>query len=680
MTTFNTGNPIGSTDARDRSDNSENLDLAVNSLALTFEDRLGVTRDTLEGIYQKSAYYRAGTFDAGYTLTNNRQTLAYGNIEYSWSGAFPKVVSAGSTPETTGGIGAGAWVDRSGDILKQDLASPIGTSLVSDGLFNATVKDIVAGVAGKYNSVADLINASQLTIGCRVSTLSYYSGIGLGGNTYQIVPAGTGVADNGSFINLNNGLQAKALFLCGKNAYQFGAKDNSPEFDSGPAIQAFLNTFTENETIHLDGRFYASPLSHNKKGALVGCGFIQAFADQTHIFKLYGASNADPLTHFTWDGRMKLLGGLHNISDAGLVLEHVQIPYFYKLHVEFVFGWGVRLTDVFEPRFLYPFIRKVGGPSTGGLLIDNAFGGNALYNVNNIRIEGGTWGHINGPHIKSLAASNLDLCWIKDNKFEWDGGFPDAGPHTNAQAVIDLDNCSRVEISGNGFTNYSQDNTAGDNGFTSLIHIRNSASGVINIGKNTAQNCNCIYGINAEGGLVHVDANFSRNYILPNIYLSVHRCTGAPSWVSFTSNGGYSSQNLGKIDSLTFGATDLTQTTKNSFVNDSDAYTQTRQTVSTTFTSADVIVGDLYDLNAVKSIPLPDATTVTISVRVKEEVDGCVVRLVELNTNLTPTATVGQWQWLSTTTTLGVIRGVSRIRILHQNAGSLRFDCIGFNV
>ena len=80
MTTFNTGNPIGSTDARDRSDNSENLDYAVNSLSPTFVDRLGATRDTLEGIYQKSAYYRAGTFDSGYTLTNNRQTLAYGNI------------------------------------------------------------------------------------------------------------------------------------------------------------------------------------------------------------------------------------------------------------------------------------------------------------------------------------------------------------------------------------------------------------------------------------------------------------------------------------------------------------------------------------------------------------------------------------------------------------------------
>ena len=104
MTTFNTSNPIGSTDARDRSDNSENLDLAVNSLSQTFVDRLGVTRDTLEGIYQKSAYYRAGTFDAGYTLTNNRQTLAYGSVEYSWSGAFPKVVAPGTDPVVVAGF------------------------------------------------------------------------------------------------------------------------------------------------------------------------------------------------------------------------------------------------------------------------------------------------------------------------------------------------------------------------------------------------------------------------------------------------------------------------------------------------------------------------------------------------------------------------------------------------
>ena len=154
MTTFNTGNPIGSTDARDRLDNSENLDLAVNSLSQTFVDRLGVTRDTLEGIYQKSAYYRAGTFDAGYTLTNNRQTLAYGNVEYSWSGEFPKVVASGSTPATSGGITAGAWVDRTAETLRSEI--------------NIVQK--------RFACVANMVADTTLLAGNIVETIGYYNG------------------------------------------------------------------------------------------------------------------------------------------------------------------------------------------------------------------------------------------------------------------------------------------------------------------------------------------------------------------------------------------------------------------------------------------------------------------------------------------------------------------------
>ena len=112
MTTYKTGNRIGSTDSRDRLDNSENFDIAMNTLDPTWADRLGVTRDTFEGALSKLSFYRVGTFPEGYTLTNMRQTLEYSGHEYSWAGSFPKVVAAGATPETTGGIGAGAWVDR----------------------------------------------------------------------------------------------------------------------------------------------------------------------------------------------------------------------------------------------------------------------------------------------------------------------------------------------------------------------------------------------------------------------------------------------------------------------------------------------------------------------------------------------------------------------------------------
>ena len=130
MTTFNTGNPIGSTDARDLSDNAENFDTALGTTASTWVDRLGVTRDSFEGRLAKGSFYRVGTFAAGYTLTNMRQTLEYSGHEYSWAGAFPKVVAASATPATSGDIGAGAWVDRTDVTLRSDLASESGSELV----------------------------------------------------------------------------------------------------------------------------------------------------------------------------------------------------------------------------------------------------------------------------------------------------------------------------------------------------------------------------------------------------------------------------------------------------------------------------------------------------------------------------------------------------------------------
>ena len=51
MTTYNTGNPIGSTEVKDLYDNAENLDIAINSpSANVWADRLGQPRKTWRGI------------------------------------------------------------------------------------------------------------------------------------------------------------------------------------------------------------------------------------------------------------------------------------------------------------------------------------------------------------------------------------------------------------------------------------------------------------------------------------------------------------------------------------------------------------------------------------------------------------------------------------------------------
>lgn len=115
---YNTGNPVPSTDAKDFIDNCENLDKAVSSLEATFQDRLGVSRSTYEGVVQGLSFFNVGTFAVGFTLTNSRQTLTYDGHEYGWSGVFHKVVNAGSTPTP---LGSGGWIDRSDVVLRSEV-------------------------------------------------------------------------------------------------------------------------------------------------------------------------------------------------------------------------------------------------------------------------------------------------------------------------------------------------------------------------------------------------------------------------------------------------------------------------------------------------------------------------------------------------------------------------------
>ena len=52
MTTYNTGNPVPSGDARDRFDNTETLDEVVSGSNLTAVTRIGKTIKTLAGQQQ----------------------------------------------------------------------------------------------------------------------------------------------------------------------------------------------------------------------------------------------------------------------------------------------------------------------------------------------------------------------------------------------------------------------------------------------------------------------------------------------------------------------------------------------------------------------------------------------------------------------------------------------------
>jgi hypothetical protein len=136
MTTYNTGNPIGSTEPRDLSDNSENFDNLINGVNSSYNDRLGIARKSWAGIEAQvseffigSAYEFVGDYAAGIELTRYSQLVRD-------AGEFWRVSGSVTLPYTTTGAGlpeGGSFVAVGDAYLRQSLASQTagqGASLV----------------------------------------------------------------------------------------------------------------------------------------------------------------------------------------------------------------------------------------------------------------------------------------------------------------------------------------------------------------------------------------------------------------------------------------------------------------------------------------------------------------------------------------------------------------------
>ena len=119
MSTTPTNQPVPSEKPQDRKFNVGKIDEFVTSMAQQYEDRFGgkhYTIECLRWLAQQAiaayGYLTADSFQDGATLTLPNQALRDESTDqyYRWDGPLPKVVALGSTPENTGGIGAGAWI------------------------------------------------------------------------------------------------------------------------------------------------------------------------------------------------------------------------------------------------------------------------------------------------------------------------------------------------------------------------------------------------------------------------------------------------------------------------------------------------------------------------------------------------------------------------------------------
>jgi hypothetical protein len=105
----------------------------------------------------------------------------------------------------------------------------------------ADIRDLLAPLE-EFPTVASMVSSTKLSIGQKRTTLGYFTPGDGGGNTYEIVAAGTGTADGGSYINLTgSGLQAKGIFdnpeIC---CEKWGAVDGVESSAAINAANAYL--------------------------------------------------------------------------------------------------------------------------------------------------------------------------------------------------------------------------------------------------------------------------------------------------------------------------------------------------------------------------------------------------------------------------------------------------------
>lgn len=146
MTTYNTGNPLGSTAVKDLYDNAENFDAALNDpTSDSWTDRLGRVRKTWSGMERQfnsfmesseeafqqfllsSGYQDLGDYAAGLQITSRNQIFRKDGELYRAGAALDLPYTLTGDWSTEGS----RFVSVGDAALRQELVSPTGTDLVT---------------------------------------------------------------------------------------------------------------------------------------------------------------------------------------------------------------------------------------------------------------------------------------------------------------------------------------------------------------------------------------------------------------------------------------------------------------------------------------------------------------------------------------------------------------------
>lgn len=290
MATIPTNLPVPSESARDLKFNAGKIDEFVTSFALKYKDRLGGDHYTIEGLRQLAQQAIAAfgwvpmdSFQDGATLTLPNQVLRWklpdGDGDYyRWDGTFPKVVPAGSTPSSAGGVGSGKWLSVGYAALESMVMQATGDSDIATAVENLSV----SAYAVKNRRLLGYAN-EKLRKGEPVAIVCVGDSVTAG---YDTTSSDKVPADNGDWATHAPTTYPQRL-ATKLNYYSTSAVTVVNRGYSGDTVVAGYNRWTTNPNCHVAHIMYGLNDSGNdiveygnyiekqiKKYILWGCGVV----------------------------------------------------------------------------------------------------------------------------------------------------------------------------------------------------------------------------------------------------------------------------------------------------------------------------------------------------------------------------------------------------------------------
>ncbi|EHN8852331.1 hypothetical protein ACUA1R_004229 [Enterobacter hormaechei] len=303
MATQPTNFPVPSESPRDLKFNAGKIDQFVTSDEKTYLDRFGGAHYTISGLTKlvQDAIAAYGwipveSFQDGATLTQSNQILKDNDSGeyYRWDGAYPKVVPAGSTPETTGGFGINAWLSVGDSVLRSQLASANGYTLVpSVNVINSVVPVESFRASGLTDQqIVQQANDYAASLG---RALLFQSGV-----TYEVVTLnctcewrGPGIIKrkagaSSTLINMASGARITGkMTIDGNSANCTGSASNVV---MNGVSDCLLNDFSSINACGHNIEINNSVYSDNRLPNKVKNGVVNG-AETGHAISLYNAAN-----------------------------------------------------------------------------------------------------------------------------------------------------------------------------------------------------------------------------------------------------------------------------------------------------------------------------------------------------------------------------------------------------